>query len=163
MSTLAKILIALLSFTATNVCAFQPTSICNRCHASRLSAQQDDHLQERRSVISKLVLLPFTAAIPALTANPSLSEASGGATAGGAYLLSAKKRYYERVKASVSGLLQAEDALKKGDSKVAKAYFSSEDDGSWKDLTSAGYLLSNAFRRSSSTAPDKLPAVQVRI
>ena len=29
-----------------------------------------------------------------------------------------------------------------------------------KDFIGAGYLLSNAFRRSSSTAPDKLPAVQ---
>eukprot|EP00536_Pseudo-nitzschia_multiseries_P007177 jgi/Psemu1/195073/e_gw1.166.50.1 len=91
---------------------------------------------------------------------PPTARASGGATAGGAYLLSAKKRYYERVKESVTGLLKAADALKDGDSKVAKEYFTSEDNGSWKDLTAAGYLLSNAFRRSSSTAPDSLPAVK---
>ena len=45
----------------------------------------------------------------------------------------------------------------------AKDYFSNEADGGWKDLTAAGYLLSNAFRRSSSTAPDSLPAVKVCI
>jgi len=100
------------------------------------------------------------AALSTLASVPSTAQASGGATAGGAYLLSAKKRYYERVKEAVTGLLKAADALKDGDSKIAKEYFSSEDGGSWKDLTAAGYLLSNAFRRSSSTAPDSLPSVK---
>lgn len=84
-----------------------------------------------------------------------------GATAGGAYLLSAKQRYNERVKTAVQGLLKAADALKNGDSKAAKTYLDGEDAGSWKDLTAAGYLLSNAFRRNSTTAPDSLPSVKV--
>ena len=83
------------------------------------------------------------------------ANASGGATAGGAYLLSAKQRYNERVKQAVKGLLDAQVALAAGNSKPAKAYFSSEEGGSWKDLTAAGYLLSNAFRRISTTPPDK--------
>jgi len=83
------------------------------------------------------------------------ASASGGATAGGAYLLSAKQRYNERVKQAVKGLLDVSSALAEGNSKPAKAYFSSEDGGSWKDLTAAGYLLSNAFRRNSTTAPDR--------
>ena len=83
------------------------------------------------------------------------ANASGGATAGGAYLLSAKQRYNERVKQAVKGLLEAQAALATGNSKPAKLYFSSEEGGSWKDLTAAGYLLSNAFRRSSTTPPDK--------
>jgi hypothetical protein len=83
------------------------------------------------------------------------ASASGGATAGGAYLLSAKQRYNERVKQAIKGLLEAQAALAEGNSKPAKAYFSSEDGGSWKDLTAAGYLLSNAFRRSSTTPPDR--------
>jgi hypothetical protein len=83
------------------------------------------------------------------------ANASGGATAGGAYLLSAKQRYNERVKQAVKGLLDAQAALATGNSKPAKAYFSSEEGGSWKDLTAAGYLLSNAFRRTSTTPPDK--------
>ena len=85
-----------------------------------------------------------------------------GATAGGAYLLSAKQRYNERVKTSIKGLLQTEESLKNGDSKSANAYFDGEDAGSWKDLTAAGYLLSNAFRRTSTTPPDSLPSVKVR-
>lgn len=32
--------------------------------------------------------------------------------------------------------------------------------GAWKDFSTAGYLLANAFRRSSSTPPDSLPSVQ---
>ncbi|KAL3944681.1 MAG: hypothetical protein SGBAC_001239 [Bacillariaceae sp.] len=88
------------------------------------------------------------------------ANASGGATAGGAYLLSAKQRYNERVKAAVKGLLEVGAAIKGGSTKEAEAYFSSDDAGSWKDLTAAGYLLSNAFRRSSTTAPDSLPAVK---
>ena len=90
-----------------------------------------------------------------LGASVEKANASGGATAGGAYLLSAKQRYNERVKESIRGLLSAEKSLAAGDSKDAKAFFASEDAGSWKDLTTAGYLLSNAFRRNSTAAPDR--------
>ena len=41
-----------------------------------------------------------------------------------------------------------------------KSYFAGEDEGSWKDTSTAGYLLANAFRRSSATPPDSLPAVK---
>ena len=177
MLSLTNILIAWLSVIAAQVCAFQDAStsaiISSRhrilsvrtgsvLHESKSSDHRDDNSQARRSFFGKLALIPI-AALPPLTTTPTTAQASGGATAGGVYLLTAKKRYYERVKASVSGLLQAADGLKNGDSKAAKEYFSSESDGSWKDLTAAGYLLSNAFRRSSSTAPDSLPAVKVRI
>jgi len=174
MRSQTTILFGCLSVVATNVCAFQEasmsTAISNRrrigslhtstvLHESRLSDHPNDNLQARRSFLSKLTLFSF-AALPSLTTRPTTAQASGGATAGGAYLLSAKKRYYERVKVSVSGLLQVADGLKKEDSTIFKEYFSSDADGSWKDLTAAGYLLSNAFRRSSSTAPDSLPAVK---
>jgi hypothetical protein len=177
MPSLTRILIVWLSVVATKVCAFQEARLSaaisnRRCigsvntdtalRKSQMSDQEDDNFQARRSFLNKLALFPL-AALPSLTAKPTTAQASGGATAGGAYLLSAKKRYYERVKASVAGLLQAANGLKNGDSTLAKEYFSSEADASWKDLTAAGYLLSNAFRRSSSTAPDSLPAVKVRI
>ena len=160
-----------LSLISTKVSAFQSTDVSNRhrvgsvisgtvLQESQCSDQQDDNLQARRSFLSKIALVPVVA-LPALSVTPEPAQASGGATAGGAYLLSAKKRYYERVKTSVKGLLAAVEELKNGNSKVAKEYFASEADGSWKDLTAAGYLLSNAFRRSSSTAPDSLPAVKV--
>jgi len=111
----------------------------------------------RRSFLDKLACTSVASAlcIPANSAN-----ASGGATAGGAYLLSAKQRYNERVRASVKELLAVEEALAAGSSKEAKTYFAGEATGSWKDLTAAGYLLSNAFRRSSTTPPDSLPAVK---
>jgi hypothetical protein len=98
-----------------------------------------------------------TAAPAALVFGLSIDKAnaSGGATAGGAYLLSAKQRYNERVKESIKGILSAEKSLAAGNSQDAKAFFASEDAGSWKDLTTAGYLLSNAFRRNSTASPDR--------
>ena len=113
----------------------------------------------RRSFCEHLVLVPI---VSAWAMSVESANASGGATAGGAYLLSAKQRYNERVKASVKGLLEVGAGLKAGSIKEAEVYFASEEAGSWKDLTAAGYLLSNAFRRSSTTSPDSLPAVQVR-
>jgi hypothetical protein len=123
------------------------------------STANNNGVDSRRSFLDRLVLVPLVAG---LSVSVDTANASGGATAGGAYLLSAKQRYNERVKNSAQGLLAAGDSLKDGSTKEAKAYFSNEDSGGWKDLTAAGYLLSNAFRRSSSSAPDSLPAVKVR-
>jgi hypothetical protein len=92
---------------------------------------------------------------------PQVATASGGATAGGAYLLSAKQRYNDRVLAGVKGFVALGAALEKNDMEAAKIYFGSENVGSWKDFMGAGYLLSNAFRRNSSAAPDTLPSVKV--
>eukprot|EP00529_Nitzschia_sp_RCC80_P032198 CAMPEP_0113484590 /NCGR_PEP_ID=MMETSP0014_2-20120614/24039_1 /TAXON_ID=2857 /ORGANISM="Nitzschia sp." /LENGTH=219 /DNA_ID=CAMNT_0000378195 /DNA_START=165 /DNA_END=820 /DNA_ORIENTATION=- /assembly_acc=CAM_ASM_000159 len=119
-----------------------------------------DGVSDRRSFVSNGLMVTAATAAATVLAPASPAYASGGATAGGAYLLSAKQRYNERVKTSVKGLLQAEESLKSGDSKSAKAYFDGEDAGSWKDLTAAGYLLSNAFRRTASKAPDSLPSVK---
>jgi hypothetical protein len=54
------------------------------------------------------------------------------------------------------------DALEKNDIGTVRFYFSSEEEGAWKDFTAAGYLLANAFRTNSSAAPDSLPSVKVR-
>jgi hypothetical protein len=125
---------------------------------------------DRRSLFQRtasLVIGTTVVAAAAATTTPSPSHASGGATAGGVYLLSAKQRYNTRVKAGVQQLLVVLEDLKKdgsSSSKVAKTYFNTEniDTGSWKDLTAAGYLLSNAFRINSTASPDKIPAVKVR-
>jgi hypothetical protein len=160
--------IALFSIVAvtptTNAFSCRSTSKTTTNTAIRQSAQDNQNenitpIYERRSFLRNFALsLPIAATLPLAATR---ANASGGATAGGAYLLSAKQRYNERVRASVNGLLSAADALKSGDSKPAKEYFANEDGGSWKDLTSAGYLLSNAFRRNSSAAPDSLPSVKV--
>lgn len=86
--------------------------------------------------------------------------ASGGATAGGVYLLSAKQRYNDRVSKGVAGFLTLGAALENGDIDSVRAFFASEEVGSWKDFSAAGYLLANAFRRNSSAAPDTLPSVK---
>mmetsp|Transcript_13458 Transcript_13458/g.26391 ORF Transcript_13458/g.26391 Transcript_13458/m.26391 type:complete len:214 (+) Transcript_13458:61-702(+) len=82
--------------------------------------------------------------------------ASGGATAGGAYLLSAKQRYNKRVIAGVKSLL----SLDARDLSQVEEFFSSHEEGGWEDLSAAGYLLANAFRTSSTKAPDSLPSVK---
>jgi hypothetical protein len=88
--------------------------------------------------------------------------ASGGATAGGAYLLSAKQRYNDRVIKGIKGYLALEASLKGGSVKEANQYFASEAVGTWGDISTAAYLLANAFRRNSTQAPDSLPSVKVR-
>ena len=115
----------------------------------------------RRSFLNDVGMASVTvASIFAVQAEPAF--ASGGATAGGAYLLSAKQRYNDRVITAVKALLVVEGTLESGSVAEAKEYFSGDAVGEWKDFAAAGYLLSNAFRRSSSTAPDSLPSVKVR-
>lgn len=92
---------------------------------------------------------------------PNNAWASGGATAGGAYLLSAKQRYNDRVKLGVQKFAALAEPLESEDIESLRSFFTSEDNGSWKDFSSAGYLLANAFRRNSSAAPDSLPSVKV--
>ena len=147
--------------------AVQPSST-TKSQNSDISSPQDATVLStpptttRIGFIKQLTYVPLAAVAVAASSGVAPANASGGATAGGAYLLSAKQRYNERVKGSVKGLLAAGEGLAAGDSKAAKAYFASEESGGWKDLTAAGYLLSNAFRRSSTTPPDSLPAVKVR-
>lgn len=92
---------------------------------------------------------------------PDNALASGGATAGGAYLLSAKQRYNDRVKLGVRKFASLAEPLESENIDALRLFFTSEDTGSWKDFSSAGYLLANAFRRTSSAAPDSLPSVKV--
>mmetsp|Transcript_7129 Transcript_7129/g.11648 ORF Transcript_7129/g.11648 Transcript_7129/m.11648 type:complete len:213 (-) Transcript_7129:1125-1763(-) len=82
--------------------------------------------------------------------------ASGGATAGGAYLLSAKQRYNKRVTAGLKAFL----SLDLNDISAVAAFFETKDEGGWEDLSAAAYLLANAFRTNSSKAPDSLPSVK---
>jgi hypothetical protein len=136
------------------------------------TSRQDDHLDatttasSRRQWILKTLqgggAMATAASLIAWQFHPSPSWASGGATAGGVYLLSAKQRYNERVKAGVKGFAALRPLVEAGNVDGIRSYFASEDVGSWKDLSTAGYLLANAFRRNSSAAPDSLPSVQVR-
>jgi hypothetical protein len=75
--------------------------------------------------------------------------------------LQAKQRYNERVSKGVAGFVGLKSLLENGDIDAVRTYFTSEDAGSWKDLSIAGYLLANAFRRNSTAAPDSLPSVKV--
>jgi hypothetical protein len=99
--------------------------------------------------------------VPLLSNFPDIANASGGATAGGAYLLSAKQRYNDRVKEGITGYLALGPAVDNGDLDAIRSYFASDVMGNWKDLSTAGYLLANAFRRNSTAAPDSLPSVKV--
>jgi len=111
----------------------------------------------RRSILQKAFVLPL------VNLSPSPAQASGGATAGGAYLLSAKQRYNDRVKTGARNFLAIGAALDAQDIVAIRYLFQTDEAGSWSDFSSAGYLLANAFRRNSSAAPDSLPSVKVRI
>lgn len=123
--------------------------------------KSDDHLGSRRTMLQNIALTSFGIA-SGLVLQKNAAYASGGATAGGVYLLSAKQRYNERVTQGIKGFLNLGPTLEGGSIEETKAYFTGEEAGTWKDISTAGYLLANAFRRSSNTAPDSLPAVKVR-
>ncbi len=123
--------------------------------STSLSAQQIS----RRDAVSLASLATF-GIVTSTTTNNQVANASGGATAGGAYLLSAKQRYNARVTAAVKGYLALSASLGADSLEETKAYFTVDEVGYWKDVTAAGYLLANAFRRSSTTPPDSLPSVK---
>lgn len=75
-----------------------------------------------------------------------------------ALIIQAKQRYNQRVVSGVKAFL----ALDARDIAAVEAFFVSQDEGGWEDFSSAGYLLANAFRTSSTKAPDNLPSVKVR-
>lgn len=100
----------------------------------------------------------FSATVAAAAfARVSRVDASGGATAGGAYLLRAKERYNARVEAGAKDFRAAISSVKAGNAEAMSAYFGGE---SYQDLCSAGFLLSNAFRSNSTQSPDKIPQVK---
>jgi len=118
-----------------------------------------NHDVSRRTLFKSLSSITVTS-IGILNVQNKPASASGGATAGGAYLLSAKQRYNQRVTDGVKAFLALSTSLESGSLEETKAFFSTEEQGGWKDSSAAGYLLSNAFRRSSTTPPDSLPSVK---
>lgn len=73
----------------------------------------------------------------------------------------AKQRYNTRVSRGVASFVALKGALENAEIDTVRSFFTSEDEGSWKDFSAAGYLLANAFRTNSSAAPDTIPSVKV--
>jgi hypothetical protein len=153
-SFLALISLGQAAFVATGAAH----SVSTRDASQKL--QTDDHIESRRTMLQDIALASIGVA-SGLVLQKDAAYASGGATAGGVYLLSAKQRYNERVTKGIKGFLDLGPTLEGGSIEATKAYFTGEEAGTWKDISTAGYLLANAFRRSSNTAPDSLPAVKV--
>jgi hypothetical protein len=156
--------ILMLALLGSGVSAFNPSGvqvqIPSRLVSKNLSPMREVALQaSRRSFVENLALSSI--AVAGVSFLPEKASASGGATAGGVYLLSAKQRYNGRVTKGVSGFLGLGESLESGNIEVAKNFFKSEEDGNWKDFAAAAYLLANAFRRNSAQAPDTLPSVKV--
>lgn len=73
-----------------------------------------------------------------------------------------QQRYNDRVTKGVKGFLSLESSLRAGSVSEAQAYFDGEEVGTFGDISTAGYLLANAFRQSANKSPDSLPSVKVR-
>lgn len=147
-------LVALLG--SQSAAAFQAASK-TRPTTSSLNAEA----VERRNFLSQAAVTAASLAAVRSFAAPHPASASGGATAGGAYLLSAKQRYNDRVTKGLKGFLALEEPLKAGSVKEATVYFEGTEVGTFGDISTAGYLLANAFRQSANKAPDALPSVKV--
>ena len=139
--------------------AFQPRDI--KTSRALTCASLGIETVERRNFLSQLATATLVVTVGGI-AQPQPSLASGGATAGGAYLLSAKQRYNDRVTKGVKGFLSLEESLKAGSVTEATEYFAGDEVGTFGDISTAGYLLANAFRQSANKAPDSLPSVKVR-
>ena len=125
------VLYSLLTSFPFEAYAFVP----RKCRDGRLLQQIGGALSaSRRDFVEVLTQSAVAGALASVGAAPA--EASGGATAGGAYLLSAKQRYNERVKEGVKGYLGIQAAIEAGNIDAIRVYFTGEDTGSWKDLTS---------------------------
>ncbi len=135
-------------------------STSNFCDAFSVNNSPDVKKDVSRRTLFKSLSSITVSTIGILNIQNKPALASGGATAGGAYLLSAKQRYNQRVTDGVKSFLALSSSLDNGSLEETKAFFSSEEQGNWKDASAAGYLLSNAFRRSSTTPPDSLPSVK---
>jgi len=160
MKTVA-ILTALLSCLSVGQAAFVSTTghyVAARDGSHNMKSA--DHLESRRSMLQDLAITSLGVA-SGLTLQNQAALASGGATAGGAYLLSAKQRYNERVTKGVKNFLALGPTLEADSLEETKEYFACNEPGCWLDFNAAGYLLANAFRRSASTNPDSLPSVKV--
>ena len=145
------LLLAILCCSSQHASAFlSPSPITKPLEVS--CAAQRTSESDRRS-FAEDVLGIGSISLAFLSSTPCY--ASGGATAGGAYLLSAKQRYNERVTAGCKAFLNLD-----GDVEKTNAFFSTADVGGWEDFSAAGYLLSNAFRTSSTKPPDALPSVR---
>lgn len=136
---------------------YGPAAFIGNVGGKRAPTQLCAEVKCRRSFLQDSVMVGGL-----LLVGGEAAEASGGATAGGTYLLSAKQRYNERVKAGMKSFIALGSSLESGSVDTTKAFFASEEEGAWNDASAAGYLLSNAFRRNSTTPPDNLPAVKVR-
>lgn len=128
---------------------------------TRSAASNDDNVEYSRRFMLQDLSIASLGVASGLLLQHQAAIASGGATAGGAYLLSAKQRYNERVTAGIKSFLKLGPSLEAGSLTETQEYFSCDEPGCWADLKAAGYLLANAFRRSASTNPDSLPAVKV--
>ena len=157
------ILLAALGWLALGQAAFvsQVTHQHVPTRDASLKMQSGADLEEsRRGMLQNVAVTSFGLASGLVLQNQAAC-ASGGATAGGVYLLSAKQRYNDRVVKAVRAFLSLGPSLEGGSIDQAKDFFTNEEPGTWKDGSAAGYLLANAFRRSSATPPDSLPAVKV--
>ena len=85
--------------------------------------------------------------------------ASGGATAGGAYLIRAKQRYSARVTKGADGYMGLGDAVASGKF-LAAPFFAGDKNSPAEDFLGAAFLLANAFRSNSTASPDTLPTVR---
>jgi len=184
------LLLAILCCSSQHASAFLSPSpitkplIC--CAQTTSTIESDGFATSRRSFAEDVLGVSSSISLAFLSSTPCY--ASGGATAGGAYLLSAKQRYNERKSAALVSFIDSVASQctnicyyflsfvvanrnnahlpgvtagcktflnLDGDVDKLNVFFDTADVGGWEDFSAAGYLLSNAFRTSSTKPPGK--------
>ena len=150
-------ILLLLSFFIRNTSAYVPRAQIFPLSSKKQALTFHEHRSRSsiNSALSRRALLPLIPLI--LSPKPAIS--SGGATAGGAYLIRAKSRYSERVKRGATSFFELRHAVENG-ALLKDPFLQGGKDSAFEDFTSASYLLANAWRSNSTTPPDSLPTVK---
>jgi hypothetical protein len=156
--------ILMLALIGSGAFAFNPSCVQVqtpfRLASKNLSPTRDVTLQASRRSFVETFALSTIAVAGGASLLPEQASASGGATAGGVYLLSAKQRYNGRVTKGVKGFLSLGGSVESGNIDYAINFFKSEEDGNWKDFSAAAICSQTYF--VGICAAHTLPSVKVR-
>jgi len=115
--------------------------------------------KEPEAMLRRSMLISTIAGGAGVAFAPATTFASGGATAGGAYLIRAKQRYSARVTKGAEAYMGLGDAVASG-KLTAAPFFAGDKNSPAEDFLGAAFLLANAFRSNSTASPDTLPTVR---
>ena len=154
------VLLAASSSVAAAYVQCAPRSCCSAATRSAVSLSQPP---AAATALSRRDCLGIGAALALGVGSPQAALASGGATAGKTTSIPrAKLRYYGRITEVVIAFdaLGSSIASGEGYKAAGASFFADKDESPSAELTTAGYLLSVAFKIDGKIPPDRIQQVK---